>query len=71
MEDLSDLVPTLENKFAKVGITLKKTDDEFLSTIDIMRQLRSVWDDITDMERAELLEAVAGKNLPLCTAMCG
>ncbi len=70
-EDLGELIPTLEKKFQRVGLTLRETDDSFKSTIDIMRGLRSIWDDITDIERADLLEAVAGKTLPPHTAMCG
>ena len=57
----NDFVPQLEKQFQNLGITLKENDDTFLSTIDIMRQLNSVWDDITDMQRADLLESVAGK----------
>lgn len=64
-EDLKDLIPTLEKKFQRVGITLKKSDNELKSTIDTMRALHDVWEDISDMERADLLEAVAGRFCPV------
>lgn len=35
---------------------------DFKSTYDILDSISEVWDDITDTDRAELLETVAGKN---------
>ena len=61
-EDLSELVPTLEKKFQRIGLTLKESETEFKSTYDIMRDLAHVWDDLEDMDRAAILEDVAGKQ---------
>lgn len=60
-EDLSNLVPQLEDNFRKLGLTLKKDENTFLSTYEIMKSLSSIWGDITDFQRAETLELVAGK----------
>lgn len=61
-EDLSELVPTLEKKFARFGLTLKQDDKTFKSTYDIFKDLSEIWNDISDMERASILEDIAGKR---------
>lgn len=60
-EDLSSLVPTLEKKFAALGLTLKKDDNTFKSTYDIFSDLSGVWKDLNDFQKADILESVAGK----------
>lgn len=65
-EDLSDLVPTLERQFSALGLTLLEDADTFHSTYKILKDLSGVWDDITDIQRADILESVAGKNMPPC-----
>jgi TP901 family phage tail tape measure protein len=60
-EDLTDLIPSLEKKFAALGLTLKKDDNTFKSTYDIFQDLSSVWSDLSDFQRADILESVAGK----------
>jgi TP901 family phage tail tape measure protein len=69
MEDLADLVPKLESNFKSIGLTLKKDNDTFKSTYEIMKDLAGVWDNLTDMKQAEMLELVAGKVLPLCVVI--
>lgn len=61
-EDLSGLIPKLESKFNKFGLSLKKDNDTFKSTFEILKSISSVWKDLTDMERADLLEDLAGKR---------
>lgn len=61
----SDHLPKLEEKFNKVGLSLKKTDDSFKSTYEIMLDIAKVWDKLPDFSRAEILETVAGKFCPL------
>jgi TP901 family phage tail tape measure protein len=61
-EDLAELVPKLEEKFKSIGLTLKKDENTFKSTYEIMKDLASVWDQLTDMKQAEILELVAGKR---------
>lgn len=61
-EDLSNLVPKLEGLFNRFGLTLKKNDTTLKSTFEIFRDLSAIWDKISDMERAAVLEAIAGKR---------
>lgn len=60
-EDLSDLIPTLEKKFRAIGLTLQKDDQTFKNTYDIFKDLSTVWGKLNDMQRADILESVAGK----------
>lgn len=64
-EDLTDLIPSMEKKFQSLGLTLRKDDQTFKSTYEIMKDLSEVWDDLTDMQRADILESVAGGIAPL------
>jgi len=52
----------MESAFNEVGITLFETDDQIKSTYDILHELSTVWEDITDVQRAYILELVAGKQ---------
>ena len=63
-EDLSELVPQLEAKFNKFGLTLKKDDNTFKSTYEIFKDLAGIWDTgrLTDMDKALILDAVAMKR---------
>lgn len=62
-EDLSDLVPTLEKKFASLGLTLKKDNQTFKSTYEIFSDLAAIWNtgQMSDFQKAEITELVAGK----------
>ena len=51
----------MEEAFNRVGLSLKKTDDSFKSTYEIMLDISKVWDKLSDFERANILEKVAGK----------
>lgn len=61
-EDLTYLVPKLEEQFKEVGLTLKKDADTFKSTYEIISDLAGKWEELTDLQRADLLESVAGKH---------
>lgn len=54
-EDLTDLIPTMEKQFNALGLTLRKDNNTFKSTYEIMKDLSEVWDDMTDMQRADIL----------------
>jgi hypothetical protein len=64
-EDLTDLIPSMEKLFNSVGLTLKENETTFKSTYDIIKDLSSIWETLTDMKRANILESVAGENRPL------
>lgn len=65
-EDLGSLVPDLEKTFNKIGEGLSIMDDsdptKFKSTYDILGQLAGKWEDLSDLERANLVELLGGKN---------
>lgn len=63
-EELENMIPKIEASFNSIGLTLKKNENTFKSTFEIFTDLRDVWDDLSDMKRAEILELVAGKILP-------
>jgi TP901 family phage tail tape measure protein len=44
-----------------MGLTLKKDDSTFKNTYEIFQDLASVWGKLSDMQRADVLESVAGK----------
>lgn len=47
-------------------------DDEgnFRNIYNIMEDISKIYYDLSDPERADLLETIAGKFLPECTEMC-
>ncbi|WP_340032488.1 phage tail tape measure protein [Paenibacillus sp. FSL K6-1122] len=55
------LLPKLEDKFQSIGLTLKKDEKTFKNTYEIFSDLHSVWDRLSDIQRADVLELVAGK----------
>jgi len=61
-EAIEGLVPTLESDFAKLGLTLKANDNTFKSTFDILQELSTVWSQMSDFERANILENISGKR---------
>lgn len=61
-EEVQDLLPKLESEFNKLGITIRKNADTFKSTYDIFDSLASKWDELTDFQRANILELIAGKR---------
>lgn len=61
-EDLSDLMPKLEKDFQKFGLTLKKDDNTFKSTYEMLNDISTVWKDMSDIEKADMLEKIAGKH---------
>ena len=53
----------------KVDIMLD--EDRFKNTTQILREMSSAWEYMTDIERAAALELMGGDvNLPQCTVMC-
>ena len=43
-------------------VNIFEDNGDFKSTYDILKGIYEVWDDLTDMEQADLLETVAGKH---------
>lgn len=44
------------------GVDIMVDKDTFKSTYDIIKELGAVWDDLKDIEQAQILEAIAGKR---------
>ena len=45
-------------------------EDEYKSTFKILQELSAIWDDLTDVSQANILEMIGGRLLPRHTAMC-
>ena len=52
----------------KVDIMLD--DNTFKSSYQILKEMSQVWDQLTDVTQANILEKLAGKRLPERTVMC-
>ena len=58
----------LKLSHGKVDIMLDAST--FKNTTQIIREMSAAWKDMTDLERAEALELMAGRFLPLCIVIC-
>lgn len=61
-EDVLEYLPKLEESFKNIGIQIRKDENTFKSTYDIMLELALVWEKLTDVQRANMSELVAGKR---------
>ena len=50
-----------EKIMALTGVDIMLDDSTFKSTYDILLEISKVWDDLTDVNRASLLEVIAGE----------
>ena len=63
IDGLADSVSSLrEEVLALSGVDIMLDANTFKDTYDIMRELAYVWDDLTDVSQAALLERIAGKR---------
>lgn len=61
-EDVLEYLPKLEEAFRNVGIEMRKDENTFKSTYELMSNLAEIWDELTDVQRAYMSELVAGKR---------
>lgn len=61
-ENLTDLVPELKDQLAQANVELLDTNGNFRSTYDILVDLSKSWAGLTDLQRANLTELIAGKR---------
>ena len=61
---LRDLVMALTNVDGKGGVDIMLDPNTFKDVYDIMKEISLVWDQMTDINRSGLLEALAGRRLP-------
>ncbi|GAE05279.1 hypothetical protein JCM10914_1375 [Paenibacillus sp. JCM 10914] len=59
-ETLTEILPSLDSKFASIGLTLKKSDNTYKSTFDIFQELSSVWDRLSSTEQIEITQLIGG-----------
>jgi len=59
---LTGAVPELKKAFNDIGLELMKDATTFKSTYQIFEELAGVWDSLTDIQRAGLVEAIGGKH---------
>jgi len=52
-----------------VSVFSDEARNQYKSTYDVMKQIASVWDKLTDRKQAEVLEDLAG-NFSLCVQKC-
>lgn len=61
-EDITTYVNDVEKVLTKVGIRLRDTNQDFRDTQDVLDDIASRWETFTDLERASVSTAVAGKK---------
>lgn len=59
---MSNLVPKLESQFKSIGLTLKKDENTFKSTYNVMRDLSAIFGNLSQMKQIQLLELLGGKR---------
>lgn len=52
------------------AVDVMKDKNTLKSTFEIFDELHSVWDKLSDISQANILEKIGGKSLPRHTAMC-
>lgn len=57
-----EAISTLEKKFEKIGVKVRKSNDEFRDLQDILKDLAREWQTMSDVEQSEIAELAAGKN---------
>lgn len=62
-DESGEAYPQLDKLIKKItGVDIMEDENTFKSTYDIMVEISKVWKDITDKDRATLLEAMFGKH---------
>lgn len=62
---MADTTATLQAKLLALShgkVDIMQDQDTFKSTVQILREMAQVWDDLTDKERAASIELIAGKR---------
>lgn len=62
-DGMADSVSKLRQEIKSLtGVDIMKNKDEFKSTIQILREIAEVWDDLSDVTQANIMERLAGKR---------
>ena len=52
------------------AVDIMLDEDSFKSSYQILKELSQVWQELTDVSQANILEMIGGRSLPRCTVMC-
>lgn len=52
------------------GVDIQLDEDTFKSTYQILKEISEVWDDLSDISRANVTELIAGRRFCPCTQQC-
>lgn len=72
-DEMADSVSKLRGELLSLTggqVDIMSDEDTFKSTYQILKELSQVWDDLTDINRANILEKIGGKYLPRRMATC-
>ena len=59
---IADLTKTASNSFQGISLFTDESKETYKSTYQIMKDISNIWDELSDKNQAELLEAIAGKR---------
>lgn len=63
-EEVAELIPEIDNVLGKYGLTMEKVGEDgtkaLKSTFEILGEISEIWDYLSDMDKSEIIEAVAG-----------
>lgn len=63
-EEVAELIPEIDAVLGKYGLTMEKVGEDgtkaLKSTFEILGEISEIWDYLSDMDKSEIIEAVAG-----------
>jgi TP901 family phage tail tape measure protein len=63
-EEVAELIPEIDDVLGKYGLTMEKVGEDgtkaLKSTFEILGEISEIWDYLSDMDKSEIIEAVAG-----------
>lgn len=51
-------------------VDIQIDENTFKSSFEILKELSQIWDQLSDISQANILEMIGGRLLPQCTVMC-
>lgn len=72
-DGMADSVSKLRDEIKSLTgnqVDIMVDDSTYKSSFQILRELAQVWDKLSDISQANILEKLAGKSLPVRTVMC-
>lgn len=66
---IADLTKTASTP-GGISLFTDETKTTYKSTVQLLREISAIYDDLSDKTQAELLEVIAGRRLPGCIVIC-